>query len=452
MKQQFHSWPGNSAAELNSLYSQTAKIDVDRNVISPELIRLAREKLDPLYPRCDAPSYTIPTDPSTLRDIFRRLTNTVNHKANPGFPFNLQWNTKGQVFEHAMEDFLDIVMARYYLILSKPTEEWLRMTPEQLVASGVTSPVQCILKGEVQPMEKIDRPRYIFMVCLADSLLDMFCCNAQNKLEISQWTTCPSQPGLSLADDGLREIHSLSYEKNLALRNLIGTDVSGWDHGVQGEILMADAERRITLYNYESDLHKEVLSKLIRVRMWCMSNSVYVTSTGRVYSQLIHGIMKSGSPNTSSTNSYSRCVLSVMAGSDPRAVRAMGDDCIEQETKHMVENYKTLGMPLKPYDRDPTKLEFCCHQFDITSPELKVVRLKMEKSLFGLLSSKHDSILYSQFVWEYRHHPMLNGFKRCYASCGRMEANGPQEDQTPTPSQACGEDATSAFNAGETDY
>lgn len=263
--------------------------------------------------------------------------------ASPGLPWMVVATTNGELKELLGKDYICSLVEERVDALTEEVD--LRDGPyefsaESLVDMNLCDPIRLFVKNELHTQEKIDqrRMRLIMSVSVIDQMVERVLCNRQNEAEIEAWATCPSKPGMGLDDKGLQAL----INNVRAFKRPVQTDVSGFDWAVKEWMLNLDCEARIRLADGGPQYRR-----LIKNRYWCLSNAVFVLSDGRVFQQIKPGVQKSGSYNTSSTNSRMRWFLSRLAGAD--GAMAMGDDCVEEFSEHAEERYKELGIPLKEY-------------------------------------------------------------------------------------------------------
>jgi hypothetical protein len=151
-------------------------------------------------------------------------------------------------------------------------------------------------------------------------------------------------------------------------------DVQGWDWSVKDWELQYDAEIRAELAG-----NHPVMARMLRNRFHAMSRAVFCTSDGQLIAQAFPGLQKSGSYNTSSTNSRLRVALSYLAGAS--WALAMGDDCVEEPIPTAPSFYREMGHPLKQYEL-LTYPEFCSHRFY----EERVEPLNWAKTVYRFLA------------------------------------------------------------------
>lgn len=257
------------------------------------------------------------------------------------------------------------------------------LRPEQLIREGLCDPVRLFVKGEPHKQAKLDEGRYrlIMSISLVDQLVARVLFQNQNKREITLWSTLPSKPGFGLSTDEqvLGFTESLAHQIGVSTtelisnwaRYLVPTDCSGFDWSVSQWMLHDEMLVRNLL---TTDLNS-VTEQLRACWLYCLSNSVLCLSDGRLLAQTVPGVQKSGSYNTSSSNSRIRVMAALHCGATWAI--AMGDDALES-TDSRLEEYNNLGFKVEVSEQ----LEFCSHKFE--RPDL-AIPLNSNKMLYKLI-------------------------------------------------------------------
>ncbi|UKD40723.1 P2 [Tobacco polerovirus 2] len=263
--------------------------------------------------------------------------------------------------------------------------EYEDLSAEQLVQAGLCDPIRVFVKREPHKQAKLDEGRYrlIMSVSLVDQLVARVLFQSQNKREIALWRANPSKPGFGLSTDEqvLEFVQALAAQVEVDPSELVTnwgeylvpTDCSGFDWSVAEWMLYDDMIVRNKL---TSDLN-ETTEKLRFAWLKCISNSVLCLSDGTLLAQRIPGVQKSGSYNTSSSNSRIRVMAAYHCGADWAI--AMGDDALESVNTNL-EVYKSLGFKVEVSGQ----LEFCSHIFRAPDLAIPVNERKMlYKLIFG---------------------------------------------------------------------
>lgn len=287
--------------------------------------------------------------------------------ASPGMPYMQQVQTNAELLRFYGREWLaSLVVERILLIQEAPLEAFERWTAAELVEAGLVDPVRVFIKNELHSAEKVSQGRYrlISSISVVDQCVERVLCSPQNNFEIESWKSLFSKPGLGLHDEGLDEL-SKCFK---SMKNPTGSDISGFDWSVPQWLLDVDAEVRSRLAG-GGDLWQR------RARL--LGLSLFVLSDGSVYEQVMRGIQKSGSYNTSSTNSRIRVALAALVSDfEVGSVAAMGDDCVE-DTSWMgntsmsysfMEAYAKYGFRVKEVQFAEFNgcVDFCAYRFWLT--------------------------------------------------------------------------------------
>lgn len=333
-----------------------------------------------------------------MRGVIETLLVTrVKKTAQPGFPLELVAASNDEILMYHRQRVVNMTMERIKLLANMPPN----LTARQMVEQGFCDPVKLFVKSEPHKKSKAEQKRWrlICSVSLVDQLVERVLCREQNDAEIIAWTHVPSAPGFGLAvDRDLKvfwdRIHRLAGND---LRNVAQNDMSGWDWSVKQWELNLDAECRLALMRAKEG---STLSKVMRNRVLCLGLSVFVTPDYEFLAQTVPGIQKSGSYNTSSTNSRVRVMVAWLCGAGWAI--AMGDDCLEEYHEGTPERYQTLGHRCKMYERCDDTFEFCSSRFSkgVASP------VDPSKIVFNFLG-RNDQIAerLEGLRHELRHHP-----------------------------------------------
>lgn len=300
----------------------------------------------------------------------------VNLHASPGIPYARLGKTNSVILrDKALKAFIvEQVMYRLQLLA---TVDCCDLSAEERVKQGFCDPVRLFVKDEPHNREKINtgRLRLIMSVSLVDQLVERVLNFRLNQSEIRHWREIPSKGGSSMSKFEDRVVIA-SWMKN---RQMAEADISGFDWSVKEWELKADAQLRIAL----SPGADERWQRALLQRVDCLSLSVFSLSDGRMIAQRTKGIQKSGSYNTTPSNSHIRVMLAYLAGAQEAI--AVGDDGLEDFCSSAVTSYEALGHPLKMYERCYNAATFCSMYIKIDGSGDP---LTWDKTFFRFLDSK----------------------------------------------------------------
>jgi hypothetical protein len=324
-----------------------------------DTLQKAVESLQSSYPHADIPDCMAGSGSRTqvqvdaLRDIIRQHAHlSVNKQSGPGFPYALWAPSNKQLLDAELDFIVELVVARLLKLGSKDFRSY---TPSQLFKEGLCDPVKLFIKKEPHKLRKIleDALRLISNVSLVDQLEDRVLYSMQNELEIANYGTIPSKPGMGLHDEGIKVIHQNVIDAGN--RKLLSIDAKAFDWSQRGYCFEYDALLRCRLYDLSPD---DWLVTVILNRHHCVANSLFVDSDGFVYEQLYPGIMLSGWYCTSSSNSHISILMCWLAKSS--WAMAQGDDTLSEWIPTIEQVYKDNGMRLgQCEDVTSADFEFC---------------------------------------------------------------------------------------------
>lgn len=294
----------------------------------------------------------------------------LKRDASPGFPLAYTFSTNRDLIDAKGEDYLvELVLARLKVIDETPWEAFETWSPTECVDAFLCDPIRLFVKNEVHSTKKVEegRMRLIMSVSVVDQLVERVLNARQNHAEAEHWEFLSSKPGMGLHDEGL-----LQLEDNFnQMQNPTGTDARGWDMAIPQWKLDSDATRRAEAagcHDPHSMWHK-------RARL--LGFAVFVLSSGALFEQRVRAFQKSGSYNTSSSNSAMRTTDAALITPADFKMRvcAMGDDCVEDTgwipthvrdpCKYLQEQYASVGTDIKEVERfsELGFIEFCAYQF-----------------------------------------------------------------------------------------
>lgn len=327
--------------------------------------------------------------------------------SSPGFPLMRLARSNKELMALHYDTVVGLVEDRLTLIENSRLQDVAGLTAGQLVKQGFTDEVRLFVKNELHSEHKVQqgRMRLIASISVVDQLVERVLNGPQNREEIRNWEVIPSKPGMGLHDEGLE-----SLEKQIKGfgEYAVSSDISGFDWSVSQWALDWDARVRAELCGAGA------LSHMFLIRATCLGLSRFVFSDGEVWDQVVPGIQKSGSYNTSSTNSRIRVLLAWLVGVccryESRCI-AMGDDCVElakASPSELVDTYGQFGFALKEVSRWP--LEFCAYQFDLEGGFIPVRWHKMLASVLATAprDAAHANELLVALSYELRHSPQAD--------------------------------------------
>lgn len=297
--------------------------------------------------------------PQKVERELQKAVAGLKKDASTGVPFCYAFKTNEELLDACGEEqLIEVVWDRLRQLAANP--DLSSLSAVELVDGGYTDPVRLFVKGELHSTEKVQqqRMRLISILSTADQVIERFLCAGQNRTEIDNWETIPSKPGMGLDDESLDSLRAdmKSYV------NPVDTDISGWDWAVPGWLMLLEAQVRVALAGCKPG---STYARLLVNRVMCLSLSLMVFSDGTIWEQVVRGIQKSGSYNTSSSNSRMRVLLAYMAGA-ARAC-AMGDDCFEEYCEGAAAFY-SRHVPVKAYKpakESDGRMEFCSVMFNL---------------------------------------------------------------------------------------
>lgn len=326
---------------------------------------------------------------------------SLDPKSSPGYPLMRLAKTNGDLLKVAKATVVALAVERLERLEKADYGEMLGLTAEQLVERGFCDPVRVFVKNELHSELKVaqGRMRLIMSISVVDQLVERVLNSAQNQSEIRVWEDIPSKPGLGLHDEGLASLEAQIKK----LGRPQSSDITGFDWCVSQWWLDFDAVARERLSGDVSGMHLK--------RACCLGLSVIVFSDGVMWAQTTRGVQKSGSYNTSSTNSRIRAACAFIVGwrngIDP-AVIAMGDDAVERAgVGDPVSAYARLGFKLK--ELSTAAIEFCAYRFDLVGGFFPV---RWQKMLATMLAREprdvaHAAELRAALAYELRHSGMV---------------------------------------------
>nr|QHG11370.1 RNA-dependent RNA polymerase [Rabbit luteovirus] len=345
-----------------------------------------------------APLWSQQLDPDLMKFEFWECVRSLKDASGCGVPYATYQNRRSHgdwIFDRpSFENLWELVQTRLQRLLHLSF-----ISPVQAVQEGLVDPIRLFVKPEPHKREKIRNRRFrlIASVSLVDQLVARMLFREQNEEELRQHMAIPSKPGLGFSQDYQVEAFTTSVADMVGIppeelienwsRYLVPTDCSGFDWSVPMWLL----EDELAVRNALTINIPPALRKMRETWLKCLGQSVFCLSNGLLLAQTSPGIQKSGSFNTSSSNSRMRYMLALYAGA--KWAVTMGDDALESVDADL-SRYARLGIKCERAE----EFDFCSHLFRAPSV---VIPKNLEKMVFGLLSgcSPESPIVNDRFRW-----------------------------------------------------
>lgn len=345
---------------------------------------------------------------------------SIKEDSSPGVPFAQFAQTNELVFSLLGVEFNEVVLDRIECLLAYNLEEIRSMGRKERVDKNLMDPVRCFVKAEPHKIEKVKegRMRLIASVSLVDKMIEMMLHRTLHKLEVSNWRTIPSKPGIGFCKEMNDDVYDYVIQKH-ADTKMCYADVSGWDWSVKAYMIEDCAEGEIRLCTNPS----QVWQHLVRAEAIKEAETVYQFSDGLLVAPDYKGVVNSGKYKTSRGNSWMRVYLGHMVGA--RHICAAGDDSVESYVQDAVERYASLGFSIKDYQRVETGFEFCSRWYERN----RSYPLNGDKALMNLLHSKidtdaHFDMALLQFTDLMEQHPDFASYTQLLEDIGFLAVEG----------------------------
>jgi len=281
------------------------------------------------------------------------------------------------------------------------------------IKRGVRDPIYTFIKNEPHKAAKVavGRLRLIASVSYLDSLVERVLFAWQNKKEIALWDKLPYKPGMGHHDEGKQELYRY-FLKCQSEGSVVTTDISTWDWSVREWLMNAERDYRLA-----TGADQGAWATMVRAYARANNRCIFVSAGGLCFEQVLGGIQKSGSYNTSSGNSHMRYIAAHIAQLRAGIPRTryngcqMGDDAVERGHERLLEEYLDMGFTIRGVESRPKGVfSFCSQLYD---GDWKGKPENWHKTIFRFLvkdpRDKEYPLWREQLQYELRHLPDLGG-------------------------------------------
>lgn len=373
----------------------------------------------PQYLKHSLPHYLNKYNREKWSAAIDELKLVIKPEASPGVPYAFVATRNDILFRTLGQELNDIVLDRVERRLSVSPSELEAMSRQERIDNQLMDPVRVFVKNEPHSQVKLDegRVRLIMSVSIVDKIIEMLLARHLYKLEIANWRTIPSKPGIGFSDENNSFVYDDIMQCGLTMA---GSDMSGWDWSVKKWMIQDEAEGVIKLC-VNSNAQWELLMRNTAI---LEASSVYQFSDGVLVAPIFDGIVNSGKQKTSRGNSFMRVRVADLIGS--RKTIAAGDDCIESYVDNAHLLYAELGLVCKQYDIIDDSFEFCSRLYGARGS----YPLNAYKMIMNLLHTKpKNSLEFGMYMLGFedqmRSHPDFEQLRIKIAQSGYDEVEGP---------------------------
>jgi len=204
------------------------------------------------------------------------------------------------------------------------------MTPEEMFHHGLADPAQIFIKEEPHGAKKVEQETWRMIHCtsLIDACCQSYLGNELNKLQIADYqggALVSHTSGMGHHDAGIAHMGK-QIERLFPSGLVCCADASGWDLSVSRDAILADAMQRVLRVHMVVDARQSVGTAIGLVTDKLVA-SCHLYATGDfVWAGDVYGVTSSGSPDTTSQNSFMRGLGAILAGA--RTPMDAGDDLV----------------------------------------------------------------------------------------------------------------------------
>lgn len=318
--------------------------------------------------------WTLPEDFDTFSS-FEKALRRLDMTSSPGFPYQKEAPTNGDWLKwNGMECDRIQVMRLWFDVQLVLKDEW-------------DSVIRVFVKQEPHKKKKIEEKRW--RLIMASSLCVQMAWHMlfdyMNDLEIAKAYEIPSQQGIVLVAGGWKIFKKQWESKGYTC----GLDKSAWDWTAPKWALDLDLEFRARMGR--GTRMEDWMRIAVVLYRHMFEDPKIMTSDGRIYRQVVPGVMKSGCVSTISTNSHCQVfvhlVVCVEKGLPFHPLPSCcGDDTLQHEIHAQdIEVYKRYGVQVKSTS---DTLEFVGHEFRSSGP----APMYIMKHLKNLHYMKEDNL------------------------------------------------------------
>lgn len=301
---------------------------------------------------------------SELEGAWETIVHSINRQSSPGYPYRLNFQTNGSLFDQVEGYVKEEVFARVGKIyFSDGNFEHYQEDRKKWIDEGLRDPSRLFAKKQAQKKSKA-LPRLIANVSIVDQMVERIFFMSYADAEGEFYPELPNKKGIGFN----REHAALIGERVFAVSetlNLepVASDVSGWEKNFSQDLADAHASHMVDTCLNRSEC-EHTLTKACN--WWSMSllTTPYVTDEGCLVNFNNRRVQRSGDFLTTSSNGVGRGVCAEYVGSFSIQ---MGDDCLEW-TEHSVDELKSryldIGLPVRDVEsQSRDDFLFCSHRF-----------------------------------------------------------------------------------------
>lgn len=323
----------------------------------------------------------------------------LKREASPGTPHSLLGANNGALIDQHRSYLISATVRRLRSLQhAKPG-----LKPAEAVEADLCDPIRVFVKNEPHKLAKIKttRLRLIWLLSVIDQLVERVLYANQTKLEILNWETIPTKPGMGADNTATAALFRAMQKVAKPARaepGVSNTDVSGWDLSVKDWMQVADFATRVDHWGVQLDSD---LARMAFVVMTLRCDPIISLSDGRLYRKLHPGMQISGRLITSNGNSRMRVIIAALRGAP---CIAMGDDCVESSLgEAAAEFYTSLGFTVdESLHPTPVGVTFCSRHYHADGRAHLLTAGRMIYRFFSRQSTMTDFV---QLEEELRNYP-----------------------------------------------
>jgi hypothetical protein len=316
--------------------------------LAEKFLLMAQEVLVSESPVAPLEDFSILPTPEEVVAVCSRF----NFQANPGYPWNLTFSSKGDMMRDGFSTFYYLVCVRFLVWKYFDLTDY---TPEQLMRVFAVDPAHAKIKNEVKKVAK--EPRIFLMCSVVTEAVEGLFLDSNRAVDKRFWGFIPSCIGIGFSQSDSDRLHcgmSVFEGSTVHVSDVPKMDVSRTEFETFLDYAAVAQQKHAPP---DDPIHGILYSAAI-----CSSRMPIFFSDGDVYELNFPGTTKTGQKGTSKFNTATRVRRSYASGFYIMSMlnihpkhfdfhcRAAGDDAMETVHPLRKHSYDHLCFPIRDFE------------------------------------------------------------------------------------------------------